>query len=505
MSRQQLGGLSKRCACAHRKWAKCDHAWHFDFFRGRKFRFSLDVIAKARGERPPRNKGDAEALADRIRSEIRSNRFRDPNQPEPPPHADPTALLTVGDVVDIYITRHVKSPTRRESARKTMLWHLGVLRRTEIQAAHGQRIRFEQKPIRHVTKADIEAIRDARRRAASDAVSAREQWEREVAALKLGETMDRPKPRMLPGVAGGEIGINRLLERARHLFSWAIEEGYIDATPFKRSGQVVVRLTKETPRDRRLVESADGRQPSEEERLLKAAGPHLRDLIIAGIATGCRVGELLGLQWKDVRVTAGSRGQTRQYFVLPAGKTKTNTTREVPVGTRLAAVLEMRRLGSDGKLFRPEAFVFGNEVGERIGSIKKAWQTAVLKANGHMPQWVKDKNNQLAPESLAAYRAINLHFHDLRREFGSRVLESGSSTLEARDLLGHANISQTSTYLKSTATKLELAIERKEEHERQLAEARRRDAQKNCHTETECDNPLPWVSNASDPVEVVKH
>ena len=89
--------------------------------------------------------------------------------------------------------------------------------------------------------------------------------------------------------------------------------------------------------------------------------------------------------------------------------------------------------------------IFGNEVGEQIGSIKKAWQTAVLKAHGHAPQWVKGKNNQLAPASLAAYRAINLHFHDLRREFGSRVLESGSSLLEARDLLGHANISQTST------------------------------------------------------------
>jgi hypothetical protein len=46
---------------------------------------------------------------------------------------------------------------------------------------------------------------------------------------------------------------------------------------------------------------------------------------------------------------------------------------------------------------------------------------------------VKGKKNQLAPESLAAYRAINLHFHDLRREFGIRVLESGSSLIEARE------------------------------------------------------------------------
>ena len=79
-------------------------------------------------------------------------------------------------------------------------------------------------------------------------------------------------------------------------------------TPFKRGGQVVVRLTKESPRDRRLVDAPDPRQPGEEERLLKSAGPHLRDLIIAGIGTGCRVGELLALQWKDVRVDDWSAG-----------------------------------------------------------------------------------------------------------------------------------------------------------------------------------------------------
>jgi integrase len=450
-TRHNNNGLSKRCDCARRKWLKCDCPWHFDFYfkktahlyQGRaKHRYSLDIIAKSRGEEPPRNKHDAESFADRIRSEIRSGTFRAPCQPEPPQRPDPIALLTVGDVIDTYITRHVQAPTRRRTAQQTMLWHLGVLRRTEIAAALGQRIRFEQRPIAAVTKADVEAVRDARRRAHSEAVAARAQWERDAVALKPGQTMGRPKTRLLPGTADGETGINRLLERARHLFAWAIEEGYIESTPFKRGGQVVVRLTKETPRDRRLVDSADARQPSEEERLLQSAGPHLRDLIIAGIATGCRVGELLGLQWKDVRVTTGPTGQTRKFLVLPAGKTKTNTTRQVPVGARLAAVLEMRRHAPDGTRLGTNTYVFGNEIGERIGSVKKAWQTAVLRAHGCTPVWVKNKRNQLAPESLAAYRAINLHFHDLRREFGSRVLESGSSLIEARDLLGHANISQ---------------------------------------------------------------
>ena len=117
---------------------------------------------------------------------------------------------------------------------------------------------------------------------------------------------------------------------------------------------------------------------------------------------------------------------------------------------------------------------------------------------------MKGKNNQLTPESLAAYHAINLHFHDLRREFGSRVLESGSSLVEARDLLGHANISQTSTYLNSTAKSLGLAIERKEAYERRQTSARERQ-QKDSHTEAECDNAQPPIVERSDSAEVVKH
>jgi integrase len=502
-AREHRDNLTKRCDCGPRKQLKCDHPWHIDFYRGKKFRYSLDVLAKARGEQPPRTKDEAESFRDRLRGEIRAGTFRDPNaEPEPQPDA---SALTVGDVIDHYIRRHVKSPTRRVSAQQTMLWHLGVLRRTEIPAARGQSIRFDEKPIKDVSKADIEAVRDARRRAGPIAVAARQQWDAEAAELaKRNQPMDRPKPRLLPGVKAGEVGINRLLERARHLFAWAIEEGYIDATPFKRGGQVVVRLTHEEPRDRRLDDPGDGQRPGEEDRLLQQAGPHLRALIIAGVATGCRVGELLGLQWKDYKVTAGPNGQTRRVLLLAADKTKTNKAREVPIGSRLAAVLEMRRHAPDGRPLGPDAFVFGNAVGERIGSVRKAWQTAVLKAHGHTPQWVKGKKNQLGPESLAAYRSINLHFHDLRREFGSRVLESGSSLVDARDLLGHANISQTSTYLNSTATALGLAIERKEEYERQQANARETRA-KNSHTNAECDNWPTTDLDTPDPLEVVKH
>ena len=44
-ARHTNDGLYKRCDCARRSWLKCEHGWHFDFYKGRKFRYSLDVIA----------------------------------------------------------------------------------------------------------------------------------------------------------------------------------------------------------------------------------------------------------------------------------------------------------------------------------------------------------------------------------------------------------------------------------------------------------------------------
>lgn len=57
----------------------------------------------------------------------------------------------------------------------------------------------------------------------------------------------------------------------------------------------------------------------------------------------------------------------------------------------------------------------------------------------------------LNSDSRATLRTINLHFHDLRREAGSRWLDGGVPLTAIRDWLGHSNISQTSTYLESQA------------------------------------------------------
>jgi Phage integrase family len=111
----------------------------------------------------------------------------------------------------------------------------------------------------------------------------------------------------------------------------------------------------------------------------------------------------------------------------------------VPIGTRLRAVLEMRRLDPEGEAPGPEAYVFGNAVGEQIIETNEAW---------------------LATCQRAAIRS--LRFHDLRREFASRLLETQAELHDVRDFLGHANITTTSRYLRSSSVRLATALERLE-------------------------------------------
>ena len=125
--------------------------------------------------------------------------------------------------------------------------------------------------------------------------------------------------------------------------------------------------------------------------------------------------------------------------MLPASKTKTHDLRVIPVSSGLRAVLEMRRTDPTGQSLPPDAYVFGNGVGERLTSIKTAWRNTCRRAGIH-----------------------DLHFHDLRREFACRLLESSAGLHDVRDFLGHANITTTSRYVRSTPVRLAKALERME-------------------------------------------
>jgi integrase len=148
----------------------------------------------------------------------------------------------------------------------------------------------------------------------------------------------------------------------------------------------------------------------------------------------------------------------RRELTIRAENAKTRTARVLPLSARLAGVLKMARTDPTGKDFTADKHVFGDVVGNKIGDIKRAWATCVLKAHGHTTTNTRTKG--LSPDSQKALAAIGLHWHDLRHEAGSRLLESGWPIHHVAHMLGHASIATTNTYLNATRIGLQEAMRR---------------------------------------------
>jgi len=179
-------------------------------------------------------------------------------------------------------------------------------------------------------------------------------------------------------------------------------------------------------------------------------------MIIAALDTGMRRGEMLALRFGDI-------DWTRRMITLRGATTKSRRTRLVPIGTaRLLAVLEWLRLDSTDQRKGDDVPVFSNEAGEPLKTFKKAWVVAVLKAHGVDPRWRKGSYKDLSAQCQQRLRDINLHWHDLRHEYASRLVERGVPLAQVRDLLGHASILTTERYDNQRLEALQAAVERLE-------------------------------------------
>ena len=126
-------------------------------------------------------------------------------------------------------------------------------------------------------------------------------------------------------------------------------------------------------------------------------------------------------------------------IVLRGQTTKSKKTRVVPISTtRLKAVLGWLCLDAAGNRKPAEALIFSDETGEPIGRFRTAWVTAVLKAHDVKPEWKNYQWTALSAACHAAFRRINLHWHDLRHEYASRLVERGVALSQVSGLHGGA-------------------------------------------------------------------
>lgn len=83
--------------------------------------------------------------------------------------------------------------------------------------------------------------------------------------------------------------VNRELACLKHMYSKAIEWGYVKTNPAKR-----VKRLKEPPGRLRYL------KPDEVKNLLKVCPRHIRPVVITALNTGMRRGEILNLKWRGV-------------------------------------------------------------------------------------------------------------------------------------------------------------------------------------------------------------
>ncbi len=195
--------------------------------------------------------------------------------------------------------------------------------------------------------------------------------------------------------------IRRDLACLSSMFSCAIEWEWLEHNPVapflkarRRRG-----LKEAKPRTRYLSHA-------EEDALLEAAPPYLRDMIAVAIDTGLRLEEQLSLTWTQIDLK-------RSEIVLP--DTKAGEEQRVPILPRCAQIWTQfpRHIRSP--------YVFHKKDGSRYGKLTRGLAGAAKRAG-----------------------IVDLKWHDLRRTCGCRLLQDhGLSMVEVRDWLRHKSVAQT--------------------------------------------------------------
>jgi integrase len=147
----------------------------------------------------------------------------------------------------------------------------------------------------------------------------------------------------------------------------------------------------------------------------EAQAPHLADFIRLALNTGCRKGELLGLEWARVDLQAG-------LIHLETDHTKTRKRRSVPINADAReAILARARFRTRTCPTGP--WVFCHDDGRRIGDVKRSFAKACERAG-----------------------IMDFRIHDLRHTCAAWLVSAGVPLPEVRDLLGHSTVRMTERY-----------------------------------------------------------
>jgi len=157
---------------------------------------------------------------------------------------------------------------------------------------------------------------------------------------------------------------------------------------------------------------------------------HLQDpnrlVVETCIATGARISEVLGLQWKHVNLDAATIKIEQRVWHQEISRTKTESSRRTLGIGNLATRFREKAVAERAK---PESFVFH----QKSAPDRPLWDSSVRLA---LHEAAKAAGCDFPGLGLHAFRRANITWRQ----------EVGGSAIEASKIAGHANLEMTSEY-----------------------------------------------------------
>ncbi|MEM7378967.1 MAG: site-specific integrase [Pseudomonadota bacterium] len=166
--------------------------------------------------------------------------------------------------------------------------------------------------------------------------------------------------------------------------------------------------------------------------------PALADFIRLALNTGCRKGELLGLEWSRVDLK-------RDLIFLESGHTKSGRRRSVPLNGEARRAL-IGRANYRAMHCAHTPWVFAHSDGTRLQNVKRSFASACRAAG------IED-----------------FHIHDCRHTCAAWLVTAGVPLIEVRDLLGHSTIEMTERYAHLSPDNVRAAVNKLEGKESQFS------------------------------------
>lgn len=240
------------------------------------------------------------------------------------------------------------------------------------------------------------------------------------------------------GRLDGQGGLSeKTLRNLYTMLSTALKQAYENSLINKNLAELV-KLPKIVKKEMRVLSLSEQKELI---AALRSSQERYKVGILICLTTGIRIGELCGLQWRDINELSNVMSIRRTVNRLPTidkikGKTEIvidtpksdKSIRDIPLPSFLIEELDsykkLRKMekAAAAEIYDNRGFIICNEIGAPIE-----------------PRTMQDVFKRI----LTAAGIEGANFHALRHTFATRAVESGVDIKTLSELLGHADVSTT--------------------------------------------------------------